>query len=111
PGVRNLHGRHVLRHAGLGLRRAAEMIDQLLFRRFFTSLAIAWAVGEWILACWLLPPFRALPPALQLPALPAMALLNRLAACVFERESRLPARVGRASRMLMWVGVAAMPDG
>ena len=36
------------------------MLDQLLFRRFFTSLAIAWAVGEWILACWLVPAFRAL---------------------------------------------------
>ena len=83
------------------------MIDQLLFRRFFTSLAIAWAVGEWILACWLLPPFRALPPALQLLALPAMALLNRLAACVFERESRLPALVDRPARMLMAGGFAA----
>src|SRR3989442_813692 len=83
------------------------MIDQLLFRRFFTSLAIAWAVGEWILACWLLPPFRALPPSLQLLALPAMAVVNRLAACVFERESRLPALVDRPARVVMAAGVAA----
>src|SRR5207244_9584366 len=85
----------------------AELIAPLRCRRFFTSRAIAWAVGEWILACWLLPPFRALPPALQLLALPAMALLNRLAACVFERESRLPALVDRPARMLMAGGFAA----
>jgi len=83
------------------------MIDQLLFRRFFTSLAIAWAVGEWILACWLLAPFRALPPALQLLALPVMALLNRLAACVFEREPRLPALVDRPARVVTAAGFAA----
>src|SRR5439155_1181467 len=72
-----------------------------------TSLAIAWAVGEWILACWLLAPFRALPPALQLLALPVMALLNRLAACVFEREPRLPALVDRPARVVTAAGFAA----
>src|SRR5207245_4573430 len=83
------------------------MIDQLLFRRFFTSLSIAWALGEWILACWLLPPFRALPPSLQLLALPAMVAVNRLAACVFERRSPLPAIVDRPARVVMAAGFAA----
>ena len=83
------------------------MIDRLLFSQFFVSLAIAWAVGEWILACWLVPSFRALPPALQLLALPAMAALNRLAASVFERESRLPALIDRPARVIMAGGFAA----
>src|SRR5438128_3972180 len=83
------------------------MIDRLLFSQFFVSLAIAWAIGEWILACWLVPPFRALPPALQLLALPAMAAVNRLAASVFERESRLPALIDRPARVIMAGGFAA----
>jgi len=83
------------------------MLDQLLFRRFFTSLAIAWAVGEWILACWLVPAFRALPAAPQLLVLPALAVLNRLAASVFERETRLPAIIDRPARIIMAGGFAA----
>src|SRR5256886_2291901 len=83
------------------------MLDQLLFRRFFTSLAIAWAVGEWILACWLVPAFRALPAAPPLPLLPALAVLHRLTGKRFERETRLPAIIDRPARIIMAGGFAA----
>lgn len=72
-------------------------LGRLLLRRFWWTIALAGALGEWVLVCAV---FGAPPsPLLHVVAVLALTLLNRAAAEGYEREApdgHLPKRVAQA---------------
>ena len=59
-------------------------VSRLIFRKFWTTIALGGAVAEWTLACWLLGPPDSL--VAHAAALLALFTLNRVAAAAYERE-------------------------
>ena len=61
-----------------------KRLSNLVFRNFWTTVALGGAIGEWTLACWFLGAPAA--AAVHLLAVAALTGLNRLAATAYERE-------------------------
>jgi predicted MPP superfamily phosphohydrolase len=59
-------------------------ISRLIFRNFWTTVALSGAVGEWTLACWIFGP--SVSWAGHAFALLVLFAVNRLAAAAYERE-------------------------
>jgi len=81
------------------------LVDQLVFRHFWNVLAVAGALAEWTLWCWLAGSPRA---ELHLLVPPALALTNRLAARVFEREPGSGPLLDGLGRVLSALAFAAI---
>jgi predicted MPP superfamily phosphohydrolase len=59
-------------------------ISRLIFRNFWTTIALGGAIGEWILVCWTFGPPASW--AVHAGALAALLAMNRLGAEAYERE-------------------------
>jgi predicted MPP superfamily phosphohydrolase len=84
-----------------------KRVSTLIFRNFWTTIALGGALGEWILACWLL----GVPESwtVHVGAVTGLTLLNRLAAGAYERERHTgPLRHGVGGVVLAACIVAAV---
>jgi predicted MPP superfamily phosphohydrolase len=82
------------------------MSEHVLFRHFFDGLALAGALAEWALACWLL---RLDPPlALHLAGPALLAVLNRAAARPFEDERAAGRTMRAACRVVLGIAFGAL---
>jgi predicted MPP superfamily phosphohydrolase len=82
------------------------VLTDLLFRHFFDGLALAGALAEWALACWLLdaapsPVWHAVVPA-------SLAVLNRLAARRLMREPATGFLAGRTGHVVLATAFGAL---
>jgi predicted MPP superfamily phosphohydrolase len=80
-------------------------LSRLIFRNFWTTVALGGALGEWTLACWLLGP----PASWRVHALAIASLLalNRLAAAAYERERHTGPLLHAAGGAALAAGVVA----
>jgi predicted MPP superfamily phosphohydrolase len=61
-----------------------KRLSRLVFRNFWSTVALGGALGEWIIACWFLGPPASL--AVHGLGVAALTLVNRLAAAAYDRE-------------------------
>lgn len=84
------------------------VVEHLLFSQFFTVLAVAGGVSQWLVLCWLAGPLGFVVPGWVHVAAPlALAAVNRLATLRIDRE-RDGSILDRGSRALLASAFAAI---
>ena len=85
------------------------MQEELYFRHFFDVFAVAGALAEWAVACWVLAGYGVSPPPLAHALAPLMlAILNRLAARRFHREPARGLLTGPGGQIVLAVAMAGI---